>query len=172
MLFALLSGQRGQTLCLIDIRTIEFRNNTVVVRIEDLLKSSSPTIYSGELVFKGYTQDTDMCMLNVLKTYLEHVKLLRGSGTRLFIASQLLHHPILSDTFSRWIRQVLSSAGIDLSLFSPHSTRSASTLAVEKRVPVNTILKAASWRKECTFWKFYNKPAMDTGFSKAINSII
>ena len=67
---------------------------------------------------------------------------------------------------------MLSSAGIDSSLFSPHSTRSAVTSAVEKRIPVKTILKAASWQKECTFRKFYNKPAMDTGFSKAINSII
>ena len=66
---------------------------------------------------------------------------------------------------------MLSSAGIDLSLFSPHSTLSAATSAVEKRFPVNTILKAASWQKECTFRKFYNKPAMDTGFSKTINSI-
>ena len=67
---------------------------------------------------------------------------------------------------------MLSSAGIDLSHFSPHSTRSSATSAVEKRVPVNTILKAASWQKECTFRKFYNKSVMDTGFSKVINSII
>ena len=92
-----------------------------------------------------------MCILYVLKTYLEHTKLLRGSGTRLFIASQKPHHPISRDTFSQWIRHVLSSAGIDLSLFSPHSTRSVASSAVEKRVPVNTILKAASWQKECTF---------------------
>ena len=72
MLFALLSGQRGQTLYLIEIRNIEFRGNTVVVRIGDLLKSSSPTIHSGELVLEGYTKDTDMCILNVLKIYLEH----------------------------------------------------------------------------------------------------
>ena len=69
---------------------------------------------------------------------------------------------VLSD---KWAR-------IDVSLFSPHSTRSATSSGVEKRFPVNTILKAASWQKGCTFRKFYNKPAMDTGFSKAINSII
>ena len=72
MLFALLSGQRGQTLYLIDIRNVEFRDNIVVVRIGDILKSSSPTIYSGELVLDGYTKDTDMCIFIVLKTYLEH----------------------------------------------------------------------------------------------------
>ena len=106
MLFALLSGQRGQSLYLIDIRNIEFRDYTVVVRIGDLLDSSCPTIHSGELVLEGYTKDTDMCILNVLKTYLEHTKLLRGSGTRVFIASQKPHHPISRDIFSRWIRQV------------------------------------------------------------------
>ena len=90
--------------------------------IGDLLKSSNPTIHPGELVFERYTKNFDMCILNILKTYLEHTKMLRGSGTILFIASQKPHHPISRDTFSRWIRQVLSSAGIDLSLFSPHST--------------------------------------------------
>ena len=67
---------------------------------------------------------------------------------------------------------MLSSAGIDLSLFSPHSTRSATSSGVEKRFLVNTILKKASWLKMCTFRKFYNKPALDTGVSKALNSII
>ena len=38
-------------------------------------------------MLQGYTKDTDMCILNVLKAYLEDTKLLRGSGTRLFIAS-------------------------------------------------------------------------------------
>ena len=42
------------------------------MRKGDLLKSSSPTIHSGELVLEGYTKDTDMCILNVLTTYLEH----------------------------------------------------------------------------------------------------
>ena len=118
------------------------------------MKVSSPTIHSGELLLEEYTKDTDMCILNVLKTYLEHTKLLRGSGTRLLIASQKPYHPISRDTISRWIRQVLSSAGIDLSLFSPHSNRSAATSAVEKQVPVNTILKATSWQKEFTLRKF------------------
>ena len=69
------------------------------MRIGDLLKSSSPTIHSGELVLERYTKNSDMCILSVLKTYLEHTKMLRGSGTRLFIASQKPYHPISTDTF-------------------------------------------------------------------------
>ena len=52
MLFVLLSGQRGQTLYLINLRNIEFRDNTVVVRIGDLLKSSSTTIHSRDWCWK------------------------------------------------------------------------------------------------------------------------
>ena len=125
-------------------------------------------------MLEGYTKDTDMCILNVLKTCLEHTKLLRGSGTRLFIASQKPHHPISGDTFFTMGKTSVIKCRKTYFYFL-HTvlyTRSAATSAVEKRVPANTILTAASWQNECTFWKFYNKPAMDTGFSTAINSII
>ena len=41
----------------------------------------------------------------------------------------------------------LKLAGIDLSLFTPHSTRSASTSAVVSKVPIDTIIKTAGWSK-------------------------
>ena len=39
-------------------------------------------------MLEGYTKDTDMCTLDIIKTYLEQTKLLRGSWTRLLIASE------------------------------------------------------------------------------------
>ena len=91
-------------------------------------------------MLEGYTKDTDVCILNVLKTCLEHTKLLRGSGTRLFIASQKPHHPISGDTFSRCIKCKTYLYYLHTVLY----TRSAATSAVETQVPVNTILTAAS----------------------------
>ena len=46
-----------------------------------------------------------------------------------------------------------------MSIFNPHSTRSASVSAV--KVPIGTILKTAGWSKDCTFRKFYKKPVTD-----------
>ena len=79
--------------------------------------------------------------------------MLKGSVTRFyllfFITYQKRNHSISRDTFSRWIRQVLLNTGIDSLPFSPPGLAASS--AMDKHVPINTILKATSWQKECTF---------------------
>lgn len=171
-LLALLSGQRGQTIHLIDIRNIDFRNGVVVIRFGDLLKSSSDKRHLGEITLEGYTLDSDMCIINILKEFIRRTVDLRGTETKLFIQTQKPHKFVSRDTISRWIKHTLCSAGIDTSIFTPHSTRAASTSAAFSRVPLDTILKTAGWESQCTFRKFYNKPALDTQFSKYINSVI
>ena len=50
-------------------------------------------------------------------------------------------------------------AGLDISVFTPHSVRGASTsAALRAKVPLETILTTAGWRKDNTFRKYYNKP--------------
>ena len=68
------------------------------------------------------------------------------------------------DTLSRWIKTLLVKAGVDMSIFTPHSTRAASaTAALRNLVPLKTILKTAGWSNSCTFAKFYNKPVHTSG---------
>ena len=53
-------------------------------------------------------------------------------------------------------------SGIDVEVFKPHSTRAVSTSKANVcQVPIDVILKAASWKGDCTFRKFYNKPIED-----------
>ena len=52
-------------------------------------------------------------------------------------------------------------AGIDVSIFSPDSVRSASTSAAN--VLVDTILCTAGWSQEFTFRKFYKKTIDSSG---------
>ena len=50
-------------------------------------------------------------------------------------------------------------AGINVEKFKPHSTRSTSTSSArDKGVP----LKAAGWRQENTYRRFYDKPVQQT----------
>lgn len=59
-------------------------------------------------------------------------------------------------TVARWIKSVLAAAGIDTSVFKPHSVRSASvTQKYVQGVPVVDILRMADWSNEHTFRKFY-----------------
>ena len=61
-------------------------------------------------------------------------------------------------------------AGVDMSMFTPHSLRSASTSAAGfANLPLDTILRTAGWSKEDTFRKFYERPVgRDTSFARAV----
>ena len=52
----------------------------------------------------------------------------------------------------------MKQAGLDTSMFTPHSLRSASTSAALKRkMPIHTILETEGRSKDNTFRKYYNK---------------
>ena len=57
----------------------------------------------------------------------------------------------------------LSAAGIDTAVFTPHSTRAASTSkAKAQSVSMNIIMSLAGWSNATTFQRFYNKEIVDT----------
>ena len=49
------------------------------------------------------------------------------------------------------------TAGINMELFSPHSTRRASTSYAKCCLPLDTILKVRGWRCMKTFAQYYDK---------------
>lgn len=158
MLLALLSGQRGQMLHLIDIQNIHFQENSVKIVIGYMLKTSNAKRHLGEIELINYDVDKNLCVLNTLSNYLEKTETRRGSVTRLFITSKRPHKFASRDTIDRWMKSVLTMAGIDTSIFKPNSTKVASASAAHAlRIPVDTILKTVGWSSESTFRKFYNK---------------
>ena len=66
----------------------------------------------------------------------------------------------------------MKSSGIDVDVYKPHSTRSASTSAASKMgASLDYILKAASWKSATTIRTFYNKTIVDESkFSNVILS--
>ena len=61
-------------------------------------------------------------------------------------------------TISRWVKEVMAEAGIDVSKYHTHSCRSAaSTGALYKWVHIEDILKQGNWSNLETFKKFYFK---------------
>ena len=103
-----------------------------------------------------------MCPVHSLEEYLARTKPLR-KDTQLFISIIKPHGPVTSSTVARWLKEVLSNAGIDTSIFKAHSVRGASTsMAAKMGVTVETILGAADWRSESVFRKFYYRPSNDS----------
>ena len=95
---------------------------------------------------------------------------LRGPEFELFISTQKPHKSVTIDTIGRWIKTVMIDAGIDMSLFSPHSTRAAATSAAARmNVSIDTILRTAGWTGDSTFRKFNHKPVrMNCDFGSAL----
>ena len=116
-----------------------------------------------EIALPAYSEP-GLCVVRTFQEYLKRTATLRKPGNdKLFVTSLRPHRPISRDTASKWVKKMLRLAGIDLSMFTAHSTRSASTsAALAANVPLETILKTAGWTKESTFRKFYNKPIVRT----------
>ena len=64
----------------------------------------------------------------------------------------------------------MESAGIDISMFTPHSTRMAATSkAKAASILIQEILRTAGWSSSGTFDGFYDKPLMEEStFASAV----
>ena len=74
-----------------------------------------------------------------------------------------------SATMARWIKTVLSKAGIDTSIFKVHLVRGAATsAAAEADVSIPKILEAADWLSQSTFEHFYFHPNKSSSFGTTV----
>ncbi len=160
MLLALLSGQRVQTIHLIEIDQIEFRKSKVVIQIHSLVKQSRPGFHMQEITLSEFVKDRRLCVVTILKEYLKRTESLRNGHKKLLVSYIAPFKQITKSSVGRWIKVVMQMSGINTNIYSPHSVRSASVSSA--KVPLKTILKTAGWSRECTFRKFYKKPVNDT----------
>ena len=165
----LISGQPSHTLHLLDTRNMTVSRSEVCFRIGDLLKTSRPGAHLPELVFPAYPPDQCLCVVTTICCYLDRTAGIRGSITRFFLTTNAPVRLASRDTIRRWTRNVMRDAGIALTIFSPHSTRSASSSKASLTLPVSTILATVGWSCESVFAKFYKRPlSRRTDFARAV----
>ena len=105
--------------------------------------------------------------MEVLKCYIDLTKDTRGDLTVLFITTTNQYRKASEDTLSRWVKGMLQGAGIDMKIFSPHSTRSASiSMAKSVQLPIDLILKAGGWRSMKSYAKHYDKQIEENIFAE------
>lgn len=170
MFLALLSGQRSQTVHSLDIKHMKITENKCVFYIDNLLKHSRKGHHQEPIEFLKFTDNKKLCIIDIIEEYLRRTKDFRTqeNGTKLLLSYQAPHKPVSKDTVKRWIKVVMEMAGIDIDIFTPHSTRAASTSYASKEgVSIKTILSAAGWSQENTFAKFYKKE-VKTNFGQKI----
>lgn len=162
LLISLTTGQRCQTLTLLDISEgyMQKDNNCFNFGLTEHLKQDRPGKVFGNLRLFKYTAE-ELCVYRTLEAYLEITAKLRSSS-KLLVSYVKPHNAVGSSTISRWIKSTLTLAGIDTQTFSAHSTRCAATSKACGSVPTDVILATAGWNEESTFRKFYDKPVAVT----------
>ena len=113
--------------------------------------------------------DPTLCVVTTLNEYLTRSKPLRGTHSQLLLSFVKPYGPVSRDTVSRWVKSVLKTSGIDVSVFKPHVTRSASTSKAKlSDVPLPDILAKAGWKSDSTFAKFYDKKIKEDTFANKV----
>ena len=169
-LLLLLTGQRGQAIHTLELKNIVVKKSKVMINFTQVLKTTRPGHHQSPIAISGYAPDRRLCIVTVLTEYLKRTRRLRKDTDRLLISTIAPHGGVSRDTISRWLRLTLKEAGIDTSIFAPHSTRSAATSKASRNyVPSDIIIKAAGWASDSTFRRYYKKPVThDTQFSQAV----
>ncbi len=156
-LMAILSGARGQTPYLLDVENMTIEPDSISFRVGEPTKTSRPGRHVSEIRFNAYPFMKRLCVVYYLKVYLKRTLETRWTVKQLLLSYGVTGRAAARATVRRWIYDVLVAAGIDMGIFTPHSTRSASTSAASSYVRLATILSTAGWANPSCFQKFYKK---------------
>ena len=142
----------------------------VIFNIHKNFKQSKPGRTVAPIEFSKYGSEP-LCVLRTLLEYLERTKDVRIGQNKLLISYLKPHKAVTSSTIGRWVKLVMSQAGINTNVFKAHSTRAALTSAAYKSdVNISDIMKTAGWKNAATFAKFYKKPIIENEFVNALIS--
>ena len=134
-----------------------------------LAKQSRPGRKLAQFFFPRFQENARLCLVTSLQLYIERTAPLRGDSSQLFASYIKPHKPVTSSSIARWLKETISAAGIDTSIFKAHSVRGASaSRAAESGISTAEILAAANWSSDSTFRRFYYKPVHNTAFGKAV----
>ena len=123
MLCALVTGQRCQTLHLMNLGQVHRNPDTYYTFcIDQLVKQSAPGREQPVLFIPRFIADSKLCVATLLDEYIDHTSSLRGEQQQLFISYAKPHYGVSKATISRWMRTVMLKAGVDTTVFKPHTT--------------------------------------------------
>ena len=167
-LIMLVSGQRPQILSFLTLDNMVMKRSVITFTIVQNLKHSRANSPATTVQLRAHP-DKRVCVVNYIKQYLNRTEKLR-KDRQLFITTTKPYNGATLNTMSRWIKIALQKSGIDVTVFTPGSTRAASAnRAINRGVPLQTVLNKAAWQKKSTFTTWYKKPlTKQVSYEKAI----
>ena len=171
ILIALVSADRGDAIAALSTEYMIKDSEGYHFLVSKPTKCTRPGRGIKQIDLPKFTKDRRICVVYCLDKYLRATKRLRVDK-QLFISYVKPHRSVTRTSIARWIKLIMQKSGIDVSIFQPHSTRSASTsTAFQQGVSVPDILKKADWSNASVFHRFYNRPKVHADFAQAILSV-
>ena len=131
MLLCLTSGQRGQTVHKFDFNYIQDLGDRYRISVHEKLKQTKPGRHLEPIELLAFPEDKELWFVQNLREYIHRTDPLRKDHSQLLLSYGKPFKPVARDTVSKWVKQVLQSAGIDITKYSAHSCRAASTSNVK-----------------------------------------
>ena len=174
-LVALTSCDRAQTIHKLSVENVNISAHGLEFIVPEILKTSKRG-KPARVVSCVQWDDDRLNVCNYVLAYINKTLKFRLKAinkglekpTQLFLSFQM-GKPIQRATISRWIKETLGLAGIDINTFGPGSTRGASSSAALRQGANPTqIMAAGSWSNLGTFRRFYNRQINDTPVGRLI----
>lgn len=106
ILLSLLSGRRGNTLVNLNVDSVKFSNEEVIIYVSELTKTSKISKHEPLKIIPTYT-NKKLCLVHYLRVYIDRTKEFRNQSSKLLISFIQPHKPISVSPMRRWIREVL-----------------------------------------------------------------
>lgn len=113
VLLLLLTAQRGQTVCRLNVSGLEFLEDKMVFKLHHLLKHNKPGNPLDTLIVPACPADSLLCPVRAVKRYLLATRLHRKGSDQLLLGTRPPFLPVSRDSVSRWTKNVLKWAGIE-----------------------------------------------------------
>ena len=137
---------------------MDVSTDRIICYIGEGLKTTRPGFHHSPRVFEGFPVCKAICPVFTIQQYLARSFTLRGPRVKLFISYTFPYHPVCISTSWRWVKSTLELVGIDINVFSSHSTRAASTTKAKSLgLSLVEINKAAGWWNSRTFARFMTR---------------
>ena len=112
----------------IDIDNVKIYDDKLIILPNSSFKHTKPSRPLQAIVYHKFNANPELCVVECAKLYIEIRRELVPPEIKQFLVTYGKPYKTVSDDLiSWWIKNTISSAGIDIDVFKAHSTCSASS---------------------------------------------
>ena len=114
MLLPLVSGQRGQSIHLLEIQHVKMEEDLCSVDVVQYIKTSRPRAPHTRIKIASYPPELTISSYSCLREYIQRTQKLRGTETMLFISYVKPYKPSLGTPFLDGLKPLLKHVALTL----------------------------------------------------------